>query len=107
MNDKIATAFLTTLGGAMVVGILYIAFVPIPEGPARNSQARNSKEACGSGTAKGHAYACIEKNGPFTWACEEADAAVHSCSLVIERQLYTGTYASLKMQYLSRGSHNE
>jgi hypothetical protein len=34
MNDKIATAFLTTLAGATVVGILYIVFVPIPEGPA-------------------------------------------------------------------------
>jgi hypothetical protein len=35
MNDKIATAFLTTLARAMVVGILYIVCVPIPEGPAR------------------------------------------------------------------------
>jgi len=37
MYDKIATAFLTTLAGAIVVGILYNVFVPIPEGPARNS----------------------------------------------------------------------
>jgi hypothetical protein len=37
MNDKIATAFLMTLAGAIGVGILYIVFVPIPEGPARNS----------------------------------------------------------------------
>jgi len=36
MNDKIATAFLTTLAGAIVVGILYVVFVPIPEGPARS-----------------------------------------------------------------------
>jgi hypothetical protein len=39
MNDKIATSFLTALAGAIVVGILYIAFVPIPEGPARDSTA--------------------------------------------------------------------
>jgi hypothetical protein len=37
MYDKIATAFLTTLAGAIVVGILYNVFVPIPKGPARNS----------------------------------------------------------------------
>jgi hypothetical protein len=39
MNDKIATAFLTALAGAIAGGILYIAFVPIPEGPARDSTA--------------------------------------------------------------------
>jgi hypothetical protein len=38
MNDKIATAFLITLAGAVISGILYIAFVPIPEGPAMNSK---------------------------------------------------------------------
>jgi len=31
MNDKIATAFLMALAGALVVGILYIFFAPIPE----------------------------------------------------------------------------
>jgi hypothetical protein len=57
MNDKIATAFLTTLGGAMVVGILYIAFVPIPEGPAINS-----KEAAGAERVRA-TLACIEHSG--------------------------------------------
>jgi hypothetical protein len=62
MNDKIATTFLTTLAGAMVVGILYIVFVPIPEGPARNSTgAADAKRieatlACISGASKDRDY---------------------------------------------------
>ena len=57
MNNKIATAFLTTLAGALVVGILYIVFVPIPEGPARNST--------GAADAKRieAMLACIEHSG--------------------------------------------
>ena len=31
MNDKIATAFLMALAGALMLGILYIFFAPIPE----------------------------------------------------------------------------
>jgi hypothetical protein len=54
MNDNIATALLTTLGGAMVVGILYIAFVPIPEGPAINSKEAERVRAT---------LACIEHSG--------------------------------------------
>jgi hypothetical protein len=57
MNDKIATAFLTTLGGAMVVGILYIAFVQIPEGPSINS-----KEAAEAERVRA-TLACIEHSG--------------------------------------------
>ena len=57
MNDKIATAFLTTLAGAMAVGILYIVFVPIPEGPARNS-----KEAAEAERVRA-TVACIEHSG--------------------------------------------
>ena len=57
MNDKIATAFLTTLAGAMVVGILYIVFVPIPESPARNS-----KEAAEAERVRA-TVACIEHSG--------------------------------------------
>ena len=57
MNDKIATAFLTALAGAIVVGILYIVFVPIPEGPARNS-----KEAAEAERVRA-AVACIEHSG--------------------------------------------
>jgi hypothetical protein len=38
MNDKITTAFLAILAGAMVVGILYIAFAPISELAGRNSR---------------------------------------------------------------------
>ena len=30
MNDKIATAFLMALAGALVVGILYVFFAPVP-----------------------------------------------------------------------------
>ena len=57
MNDKIATAFLTSLAGAIVVGILYIAFVPVPEGPARN--------ATGAADAKRNeaTVACVEYSG--------------------------------------------
>jgi flagellar motor component MotA len=57
MNDKIATAFLTTLAGAMVVGILYIVFVPIPE-----DLARNSKEAAEAERVRA-TVACIEHSG--------------------------------------------
>jgi hypothetical protein len=64
MNDNIATAFLTTLALAMVVSILYIVFVPIPEGPARNStEVADAKRieatpACieQSGASKDHDY---------------------------------------------------
>jgi hypothetical protein len=41
MNDKIATAFLMALAGALVVGILYVVFAPVPE----EIGAGNSKEA--------------------------------------------------------------
>jgi hypothetical protein len=41
MNDKIATAFLMALAGALVAGILYIFLAPIPE----EIGARNPKEA--------------------------------------------------------------
>jgi hypothetical protein len=54
MNNKIATAFLTTLAGAIVVGILYIVFVPIPEGPA--SGAADAKRIQAT-------LACIEHSG--------------------------------------------
>jgi hypothetical protein len=54
---QIATAFLTTLAGALVVGILYIVFVPIPEGPARNS-----KEAAEAERVRA-AVTCIEHSG--------------------------------------------
>jgi hypothetical protein len=57
MNDRIATAFLTTLAGAMVVGILYIVFVPIPEGPVRNS-----KEAAEAERVRA-TVTCIEHSG--------------------------------------------
>jgi hypothetical protein len=57
MNDKVATAFLTTLAGAMVVGILYIVFVPIPEGPTRNS-----KEAAEAERLRA-TLTCIEHSG--------------------------------------------
>ena len=57
MNDKIATGFLTTLAGAIVVGILYIVFVPIPEDPARNStEAADAKRIEAT-------LACIEHSG--------------------------------------------
>jgi hypothetical protein len=57
MNDKIATAFLTTLARAMVVGILYIVCVPIPEGPARTStEAADAKRIEAT-------LACIEHSG--------------------------------------------
>ena len=52
MNDNIATAFLMALAGAMVVGILYIAFVPIQEG----------KEAADSKRIEA-TLACIEHSG--------------------------------------------
>jgi hypothetical protein len=57
MNDKIATAFLTTLARAMVAGILYIVFLPIPESPARNS-----KEAAEAERVRA-TVACIEHSG--------------------------------------------
>jgi hypothetical protein len=57
MNDKIVTAFLTTLAGAIVVGILYIAFVPVPEGPARNSTAAADAKRIEA------TVACIEHSG--------------------------------------------
>jgi flagellar motor component MotA len=57
MTDKIAIAFLTTLAGALVVGILYIVFVPVPEGPARNS-----KEAAYAKRIEA-TLACIEHSG--------------------------------------------
>jgi hypothetical protein len=57
MDDKIATALLTTLGGAIVVGILYIVFVPIPEGPARNF-----KEAAEAERLRA-TLTCIEHSG--------------------------------------------
>jgi hypothetical protein len=42
MNDKFATAFLIALAGALVVGILYIFFAPIPEEiGAGNPKTRN------------------------------------------------------------------
>ena len=41
MNNKIATAFLMALAGALVVGILYIFFAPVPE----EIGAGNPKEA--------------------------------------------------------------
>ena len=41
MNEKIATAILTALAGALVIGILYIFFAPIPE----EIGAGNPKEA--------------------------------------------------------------
>jgi hypothetical protein len=53
----VATALLTTLAGAIVVGILYIVFVPIPEGPARNStEAADAKRIEAT-------LACIEHSG--------------------------------------------
>jgi hypothetical protein len=57
MNDKIATALLTTLGGALGVGILYIALVPIPQGPAVNSKEAAEAERVRS------TLACIERSG--------------------------------------------
>jgi len=55
MNDKLAAAFLTTLAGAIVVGILYVAFVPIPESPARNPTAEAKRIE--------DTVACIEHSG--------------------------------------------
>jgi hypothetical protein len=64
MNDKIATAFLMTVAGASDyarrsdgAGILYVVFVPIPEGPARNS-----KEAADAKRIEA-TLACIEHSG--------------------------------------------
>jgi flagellar motor component MotA len=57
MNDKIATAFLATLAGAIAIGILYIAFVPIPE-----LAARNPRDAAEAERIKA-TVACIEQSG--------------------------------------------
>jgi hypothetical protein len=57
MSDKFATALLMTLAGTMVVGILYIAFVPIPEGPPINS-----KEAAEAERVRA-TLVCIEHSG--------------------------------------------
>jgi hypothetical protein len=57
MNDKVATAFLMTLAGAIVIGILYIAFVPSPE-----LEARNPRDAAEAERIKA-TVACIEQSG--------------------------------------------
>ena len=69
MNDKIATAFLMTLAGAIGVGILYIVFVPIPEGPARNStEVADAKRIEAT-------PACIEQSG----ASKDCDYRLAGC----------------------------
>ena len=55
MNDKIATAFLMVLAGALVAGILYIFFAPVPE----EIGAGNPKEAERSRTT----IECIKQSG--------------------------------------------
>jgi hypothetical protein len=57
MSDKFATALLMTLAGTMVVGFLYVAFVPIPEGPAINPKEAAEAERVRS------TLACIEHSG--------------------------------------------
>jgi hypothetical protein len=59
MNDKIATAFLMALAGALVVGILYIVFAPIPE----EIGAGNSKEA---ERIRLHSYVLAYPDGSMT-----------------------------------------
>jgi hypothetical protein len=63
MNDKIATALLATIAGAIVVGILSIALVPIPE-----LAARNPRDAAEAERIKA-TVACIEQSG----AAKEGD----------------------------------
>jgi|HubBroStandDraft_4_1064222.scaffolds.fasta_scaffold431162_2 hypothetical protein len=63
MNDNIATAFLTTLALAMVVSILYIVFVPIPEGPARNfKEAAEAERLRATLTCIGHSGASKDRD---------------------------------------------
>jgi hypothetical protein len=57
MNDKVATAFLAIIAEAIVIGILYIAFVPIPE-----LAARNTRDAAEAERIKA-TVACIEQSG--------------------------------------------
>jgi hypothetical protein len=58
MNDKIVTAVLMMLAGAVLVGILYVVFVPVPDAIG----AGGSKEA----ERLRPTLACIEQSGAST-----------------------------------------